>query len=59
MAEVTIRRWIVFMLQPLSMNSVASQSSSSGWVGRSPWVPKSSLVTTRPRPKTAPRSGSR
>ena len=33
------------------MNSVASQSSSSGWVGGSPCVPKSSLVSTRPRPK--------
>ena len=35
------------------MNSVASQSSSSGCVGRAPWVPKSSVVATRPRPKYA------
>ena len=41
------------MLQPRCMNSEASQSSSSGWVGRSPWVPKSSLVKTMPRPKTS------
>ena len=30
---------------------MASQSSSSGWLGRSPWVPKSSLVSTSPCPK--------
>ena len=39
------------MLQPSLVNVVASQSRSSGWVGGSPWVPKSSLVKTRPRPK--------
>ena len=32
-------------------NSVASQSSSSGLGGRSPWTPKSSTVLTRPTPK--------
>ena len=53
MAEVTIGRRMAFWLQPFSMNSTASQSSSSGWDGRSPWVPKSSLVSTRPRPKRA------
>ena len=41
------------MLQPRSMNSAASQSSSSGWVGLSPCVPKSSEVRTRPRPKNS------
>ena len=34
------------------MNSTASQSSSLGWLGGSPCVPKSSLVSTRPMPKT-------
>ena len=34
------------------MNSVASQSSNSGWVGIEPCVPKSSLVSTIPRPKS-------
>ena len=33
------------------MNSVASQSSSSGCDGGAPCVPKSSLVSTMPRPK--------
>src|SRR2546423_537202 len=33
------------------MNSIASQSSSSGWLGLSPCVPRSSVVLTRPRPK--------
>ena len=32
-AEVTIVRMIAFWLQPLDMNSLASQSSSSGWLG--------------------------
>src|SRR5439155_10808175 len=32
-------------------NSLASQSSSSGWLGRSPWTPKSSVVFTSPVPK--------
>ena len=36
--------------QPLSMNSTASQSSNFGWLGGSPWLPKSSLVFTRPVP---------
>ena len=40
-------------LQPRSMNSPASQSSSSGWEGGSLCVPKSSLVATRPVPKYA------
>ena len=38
-------------LHPARTNSVASQSSSSGCVGGSPCVPKSSLVSTMPRPK--------
>src|SRR5262245_37044900 len=33
------------------MNSTASQSSNSGWLGGSPWMPKSSVVFTRPVPK--------
>ena len=35
-----------FTSQPLSRKSTASQSSSSGCVGRSPWMPKSSAVFT-------------
>ena len=35
------------------MNSTASQSSNSGWLGASLWVPKSSGVATRPVPKYA------
>ena len=42
----------LFRLQPDEMNSVASQSSSSGWDGGSPWRPKFSGVATRPRPKS-------
>ena len=34
-------------------NSVASQSSSSGWLGASPSVPKFSLVLLRPVPKNS------
>ena len=37
--------------QPLRTNSTASQSSSSGCDGGSPWTPKSSCVLTRPVPK--------
>ena len=36
--------------QPLAMSSEASSSSSSGWVGRIPRTPKSSVVGTIPRP---------
>ncbi len=39
------------MLQPCATNSVASQSSSSGCVGMEPCAPKSSSVSTSPRPK--------
>ena len=39
------------MSQPERTNSVASQSSSSGWLGRSPCEPKSSVVLTSPSPK--------
>ena len=38
--------------QPESTNSVASQSSSSGWLGKSPCRPKFSLVLTMPVPKS-------
>ncbi len=38
-------------LHPPDTNSVASQSSSSGCIGRSPCDPKSSLVSTMPWPK--------
>ena len=41
---------ILFAVDP--RNSCASQSSNSGCVGRSPCVPKSFSVSTRPRPKT-------
>ena len=37
-----------FTSQPLSMNSTASQSSSSGWVGHSPCEPRSSSVRDEP-----------
>ena len=40
------------MSQPERMNSTASQSSSSGWLGGSPCAPKSSTVFTRPVPKS-------
>ena len=46
-----MRRCICLMLQPRSANSTASQSSSSGWVGGSPWRPKSFGVRTIPSPK--------
>ena len=39
------------MSQPLSRKSTASQSSSSGWLGHSPWAPKSAVVRTMPVPK--------
>src|SRR5262245_29953789 len=39
-----------FTSQPDSRNSVANQSSSSGWVGGCPCEPKSSLVLTMPVP---------
>ena len=42
---------IAFMLQPRSMNSSASQSSSSGCDGRSPILPKLLGVRTMPSPK--------
>ena len=39
------------MLQPLSMNSTASQSSSAGCVGALPLRPKSKTVATSGAPK--------
>ena len=36
---------------PESMKPRANQSSNSGWVGGLPWLPKSSEVETKPRPK--------
>src|SRR5215471_21788787 len=56
---------MALMSQPVRTNSVASQSSSSGWLGGSPCEPKSSAVLTIPVPKyccqywfTATRAGS-
>ena len=49
--EVTIRRWIAFMSQSRSMNSTASQSSSSGCVGGLPLRPKLNTVGTSGLPK--------
>ena len=43
--------WNPFTSQPVRINSVASQSSSSGWDGVSPCEPKSSTVLTIPTPK--------
>ena len=34
------------------MKSTARRSSSSGWLGGSPWVPKSSSVSTIPEPNS-------
>src|SRR5581483_12385256 len=50
-ADVTIRRCMALMSHPVRMNSVASQSSSSGLLGGSPWDPKSSELLTKPVPK--------
>ena len=50
---MTIRLSMAFTSQPLSTNSQASQSSSSGWVGQAPCEPKSSSVVTSPWPKTS------
>ena len=44
-------RWIAFGCQPSAMNWLASQSSNSGCVGRSPRAPKSLGVATIPRPR--------
>ena len=41
------------MLQPSRMKSEASQSSSSGWLGGLPCVPKSSDVRTSPCPNNS------
>ena len=49
--EVTIRRWMAFMSQLRSMNSTASQSSSSGCVGCFPLRPKLNTVATSGLPK--------
>jgi len=48
------RDWVIDAFnhnQPVRMNSLASQSSKSGWVGCSPCDPKSSVVLTSPTPK--------
>ena len=50
---MTIRLSIALTSQPLSTNSTASQSSSSGWVGQAPCEPKSSSVVTSPWPKAS------
>ena len=39
------------MSQPVRTNSVASQSSSSRWLGGAPFTPKLSGVATIPSPK--------
>ena len=44
-------RCISFTLQPSSMKRRASQSSSSGCDGRSPSMPKLSVLATMPLPK--------
>ena len=55
---VVISRTMCFTSQPLSMNSTASQSSSSGCVGGSPCAPKSSSCrATGRRRRTASRAG--
>ena len=46
-----IRRCSLLRLQPSLMNSDASQSRSSGWVGFSPTRPKLSTERTSPVPK--------
>ena len=46
-----IARWSGLSRQPWATNSEASQSSSSGWVGASPCVPKLFGERTIPRPK--------
>src|SRR5437016_3119753 len=48
---MTIRFIIFFTSQPSSRNCTARQSSNSGWLGGSPWEPKSSAVLTMPVPK--------
>ena len=50
-SDNTTSRWTCFMLQPWSMSSTASQSSSSGCVGGVPLRPKSNTVGTIPLPK--------
>ena len=50
-ALVTMARTMCFMSQPLSMNSQASQSSSAGFTGGSPWAPRSSSTLLKPVPK--------
>ena len=49
--EVSISRCIALTDQPRATNSVASQSSSSGWLGARPFTPKFSGVATIPSPK--------
>ena len=48
---MTISRCSLFTSHPDATNSVASQSSRSGWLGGSPRTPKSSADFTRPMPK--------
>ena len=45
---MTISRSIALTSQPERTNSAASQSSSSGWLGGSPWAPKSSTRLHQP-----------
>ena len=51
-----MRRCRCFKLQPWSMKSLASQSSSSGWDGGSPCRPKSLGVRTSASPKCQPQT---
>ena len=46
-----ISLWSFLTLQPWRTNSTASQSSSPGWDGGFPCLPKLSWVSTMPRPK--------
>ena len=49
--DVTISRCSGFMLQPRSISSTASQSSSSAFTGDAPLTPKLNTVATKGSPK--------
>ncbi len=49
--ESTMVRMSCLMLQFFLVNSMASQSRSSGLLGYSPWSPKSPMLLLRPDPK--------
>ena len=48
---LTSQGWVPSACQVGCMNSAASQSSSSGWLGHSPCEPKSFSTLERPVPK--------